>query len=128
MGSESLFLNKFSASLDANQWAKDYWPRILKTFEIRPRKFSATCHTFIIEAVKRGEVLKAIADYVSSSVQMIEEHYCGTLTLSDQTVFEPRHSKTMNSLASPTGFEPNPGDKVSSEKKLVTTRRNTRNR
>jgi len=116
MGSESLFLNKFSASLDANQWAKDYWPRILKTFEIRPRKFSATCHTFIIEAVKRGEVLKAFADYFGSSVQMIEEHCCGTLTLSDQTVFEPRHSKTMNSLASPTGFEPHQQNKAQGKK------------
>jgi len=49
--------------------AKDYWPRTLKTLEIRPRKFYATCHTFITEAVKRGEVLKAFADYVGSSVR-----------------------------------------------------------
>jgi len=47
---------------------------------------------------------------------MIEEHYCGTLTLSDQTVFEPRRPKFMHSLASPTGFEPKQGKKRSGEK------------
>jgi integrase len=78
--------------LDANQWAKDYWPRILKALDIGQRKFYCTRHTFITEQVKRGELLKAIADYCGTSVTMIEQDYCGTLTLSDrenQTVIEP---------------------------------------
>ncbi|MCZ6620752.1 MAG: hypothetical protein O7C72_02465, partial [Deltaproteobacteria bacterium] len=76
--------------------------------EIRARKFYACRHTFITEAVKRGEVLKAIADYVGTSVQMIGDHYCGPLELSltDQTVFKPQPSKSVNSLVSPTGYHP----------------------
>ncbi len=108
LGAESLFLNKYGGPLDANRWAKNYWPRTLKALEIRPRKFYACRHTFITEAVKRGEVLKAIADYVGTSVQMIDDHYCGTLelTLADRTVFEPQPSKSVNSLVTPTGGQP----------------------
>jgi len=108
MGTEELFINKLSGPLDANQWAKDYWPRTLKGLGIRPRKFYACRHTFITEQVKRGEVLKAIGDYVGTSVQMIDDHYCGPLelTLENQTVFKPQPSKSLNLLASPRGFEP----------------------
>ncbi len=108
LGAESLFLNKYGGPLDANRWAKNYWPRTLKALEIRPRKFYACRHTFITEAVKRGELLKAIADYAGTSVQMIEDHYCGTLelTLADRTVFEPQPSKSVNSLVTPTGAQP----------------------
>jgi len=108
LGTESLFLNKVGGLLDANQWAKDNWPRTLKALEIRPRKFYACRHTFITEAVKRGEVLKAIADYVGTSVQMIGDHYCGTLelTMADRTVSAPQPYKSMNSLVSPTGYHP----------------------
>jgi integrase len=106
MGTERLFLNKFGGPLDANQWASDYWPRGLKALKIRPRKFYCTRHTFITEQVKRGELLKAIADYCGTSVHMIEQDYCGTLTLSDRTILEPRFSKFAEYLASPTGFEP----------------------
>lgn len=118
MGVESLFLNKFGGPINANQWAMDYWSRTLKALEIRPRKFYATRHTFITEQVKRGELLKAIADYCGTSVQMIEDNYCGTLELSDRTIFEPRHSKSVNSLTSPAGFEPNQGKKHSKGKGL----------
>jgi hypothetical protein len=66
-------------------------------------------HTFITEQVKRGELLKAIAG-CGTSVVMIEQDYCGTLTLSDraldQTAVEPAASKFAALLASPTGFEP----------------------
>jgi integrase len=61
------------------QSAKDYWPRVLKDLGITHRKLYATRHTFITEMVKRGELLKAIADYCGTSVQMIEENYCGRL-------------------------------------------------
>ncbi len=108
MGTEALFINKDSGPLDANQWAKDYWPRTLKALDIRPRKFYACRHTFITEQVKRGEVLKAIGDYVGTSVQMIDDHYCGPLelTLENQTVFKPQPAKLVNTMASPRGFEP----------------------
>jgi hypothetical protein len=70
------------------------------------RKFYTTRYIFITEQVKRGELLQAIADYCGTSVQMIEQDYCGTLTLSDRTILEPRFSNLPKSLASPTGFEP----------------------
>ena len=54
---------------------------------------------------RRGELLKAIADYCSTSAQMIEADYCGTLTLSDLTVFQPGASKLSESMVVPTGFE-----------------------
>jgi integrase len=73
MGAERVFLNKFGAALAANQWARDYWPRVLTGLEIRQRKFYCTRHTFITEQVKRRELLKAIADYCGTSVQMIEQ-------------------------------------------------------
>jgi len=95
LGAESLFLNKYGGPLNANSWAQRYWPRALKTLEIRPRKFYACRHTFITEAVKSGELPKAIADYVGTSVQMIGDHYCGTLELSltDQTTVAPQRSR-----------------------------------
>jgi integrase len=110
LGARRVFLNKFGDALDGNQWAKDYWPRVLKALGITPRKFYCTRHTFITEQVKRGELLKAIADYCGTSVVMIEQDYCGTLTLSDrgldQTAVEPAAYKVANFKASPTGFEP----------------------
>ena len=106
LGVDRLFLNKFGGALDANQWAKDYWARVLKALGIRHRKFYATRHTFITEMVKQGELLKAIADYCGTSVQMIEENYCGTLSLSDRTVFTQSSSKSADFMASQTGFEP----------------------
>ena len=106
VGSERVFLNKYGETLDAGQWVKDYWPRVLKALGIRYRRFYCTRHTFITEAVKRGELLKAIADYCGTSVAMIEANYCGMLTLNDLTVFEPQVANYRGNLASPTGFEP----------------------
>jgi hypothetical protein len=86
--------------------------------DIRQRKFYACRHTFITEQVKRGELLKAIADYCGTSVTMIERDYCGTLSLSDRSRAVPILAnpdptnirqyleKLLNLLASPTGFEP----------------------
>ncbi len=93
IGAERVFLNKHGGPLDANQWASDYWPRVLKGLGIRHGKFYCTRHTFNTEQVKRGELLKAI------------ENYCWTLTLSGLTVFKPGASKLSKSMAVSTGFE-----------------------
>lgn len=106
IGEDRLFLNKHRGSLDANPWASDYRSRASKTLGVRHRKFYCTRHTFITEQVKKGLLLKSIADYCGTSVQMIEADYCGTLTLSDRTVFKPQVSNYPKLLASPTGFEP----------------------
>jgi integrase len=113
LGKERLFLNKYGRTLDANQWARDYWARTLKALGVRQRKFYCTRHTFITEQVKRGELLKAIADYCGTSISMIERDYCGTLQLSDRRIFpaDPtiiRHTyeKPLQNMVVPTGFEP----------------------
>ena len=121
LGEERLFLNKYGKPLDANQWAKDYWARTLQALGIRQRKFYTCRHTFITEQVKRGELLKAIADYCGTSVTMIERDYCGTLRLSDRNIAMPSFANQpsnlayknptvpefpLQTLASPTGFEP----------------------
>ena len=89
LGADSLFLNKHAGQLNANNWARDYWRPVLKACGVRYRKFYATRHTFITEQLKRGEFLKAVADYCGTSIKMIEENYSAVMTLSDRTVFEP---------------------------------------
>jgi integrase len=106
LGDERVFLNKQGGVLDASQWAKDYWERALKGLGIRHRRFYCARHTFITQAVKRGWLLKSLADYCGNSVSMIESNYCAVLTLNDLTVFEPLVPNYQNNLASPTGFEP----------------------
>jgi hypothetical protein len=54
-----------------------------------------------------GYNLKAIAEYCGTSVTMIEEDYCGKLELKIQSDdFQRSAAKPLNSMASPTGFEP----------------------
>jgi len=106
VGAERLFLNKVGDPLDANQWARVYWPRFLKALGIRYRKFYATRHTFITEMVKSGENLKAIGDYCGTSTAMIERDYCGTLMLSDRTISEPEAANCVRNMVIPTGLEP----------------------
>ena len=74
-GSDNVFLTKTGTPIDAGQWAKDYWQRVLDGLEI-PRKFYATRHTFITAMAKAGANLKELADYAGTSVQMIEDNYC----------------------------------------------------
>jgi hypothetical protein len=54
--------------------------------------------------VKQGELLKAIADYCGTSVQMIEENYCGTLTLRDCALFAQSSSKSPENFGVPDGI------------------------
>lgn len=104
-----VFYNKFSGGpLDPNQWARVYWKGFCSTAGVRYRKFYSTRHTFITEAVRRGENLKALADYCGTSVTMIEKNYCGVLELRGESnrfgyPFAPKYLET---LAVPTGLEP----------------------
>ena len=102
-----VFYNKFSGGpLEANQWARVYWRKIIKCAGVRPRKFYATRHTFITEMVQRGENIKAVADYCGTSVEMIERNYCGKLSLSHLTEIKPAVAKSLDSVVVPTGIEP----------------------
>ena len=124
-GSDKIFLNKFGGPLDHQQWAKDYWGRILDELGIRRRKFYATRHTLITELIKAGADHLAVARYCGTSLQMIEDKYCGEIAIDAAiveqalrpvspvlvgenftAVFRQSPSNSSKDLASPTGFEP----------------------
>ena len=67
--------------IDAGQWARVHWGRICDGANVRRRKFYATRHTSITEAIKAGGNILAIAQYHGTSVAMIESNYCGALEL-----------------------------------------------
>ena len=60
--------------------------------------------------VKKGISLKAISNFVGTSVTIIEQYYSAKLELhpdqsDEQELFEKSADKLRKSLASPTGFE-----------------------
>ena len=81
---------------------------------VRYRKSYATKHTFITEMVRSDQNIKAVADYCGTSVQMLQEDYCGRLTLDlNQTILQPPAEKSEKTLYNPPdkmvagpGFEP----------------------
>ena len=85
LGIEHVFVGKTGNPM-SKKWAEHSWSKPLKKLEIRHRKFYACRHTTITELVKAGHNLKAIADYVGTSVAMIEQNYCARLQLSPDTV------------------------------------------
>lgn len=107
LGLSHVFMNKFGEPMNAKKWSEHNWAGPLKTLGIRHRKFYATRHTFITEAIKRGESPLAVAQYCGTSLAMIQADYCGTLGLRlDQTVFEPQVEKALKRLVAGPGFEP----------------------
>ena len=78
---DPLFYNKYGRPLNADNFAKEYWPSMQGELSLRVRGFYSTRHTFITEQVRAGKNLKAIADYCGTSVQMIEDDYCARLDL-----------------------------------------------
>ncbi len=61
--------------LSTTWWPKKSWPPVLQKLGIRRRKFYATRHTFVSWALTSGMNLKALAEYVGTSVAMIEKSY-----------------------------------------------------
>jgi len=111
LGLKYVFLNKFGDPMNAKKWSEHNWATPLEKLTIRHRKFYATRHTFITEAIQRGENPLAVAQYCGTSVQMIQADYCGTLDLvylegSDQTKIEPKPSKYLENMVAGPGFEP----------------------
>ena len=70
-----LFRNPVGGPITTAWWPKKSWYPVLRTLEIRPRKFYATRHTFISVAVSKGCNLKWVAEYCGTSVEMIEKSY-----------------------------------------------------
>lgn len=115
LGKEYVFINKFGEPIHSKQWSKHYWSAWLAAAGVRHRKFYATRHTFITEAVRAGHSLKAIADYCGTSVVMIEQDYCARLALAvDATVLPPPSAEVAanyaeslrRELVAGPGFEP----------------------
>jgi integrase len=107
LGLKHVFGNKLGEPMNSKKWSEHNWAGPLKKLGIRHRKFYATRHTFITEAIKRGENLLSVAQYCGTSLTMIQADYCGTLGLSfNQTVFEPSLDKALKRLVAGPGFEP----------------------
>jgi integrase len=71
-----LFTTMASTPLTQERFVEKHWHRALRGAGVRPRKFYATRHTFISQAVSTpGISLKWLADYCGTSIEMIERHY-----------------------------------------------------
>jgi len=126
-GSDYVFINKYGRPINAKKWGEHYWRELVDGAKVRYRKFYATRHTFITEMVRSKRNLKEIADYCGTSVAMIEQNYCGRLSLSlPPTVFQPPairpHGNQLDNMVAGPGFEFVPGsatkweDSLSSQK------------
>ena len=70
-----VFKNQEGNPIRADKWRGKYWYRALRACNVRPRKFYATRHTFISDALSNGLNIKWVAEYCGTSVAMIEKHY-----------------------------------------------------
>jgi|GEM_PF-6980248 hypothetical protein len=93
----------------SKKWAQHNWKGCLDALGIvRRRPFYNCRHTVITELVKAGHNLKAIADYVGTSVAMIEANYCARQGLNlAQNSHSSQPNYLENMVAGP-GFEPVP--------------------
>ena len=109
LGIEHVFVGKRGKPM-TKKWAEHYWGACLEDLDIRHRKFLATRHTFITEAVRTGKHLKQIADYCGTSVLMIEQDYCARQAVNFDATNLPQEildggNIRENVVAGP-GFEP----------------------
>jgi hypothetical protein len=107
LGLSYVFVNKLGEPMNARKWSQHNWRGPLEALSIRHRRFYNTRHTFITEAINRGENPLAVAQYCGTSWAMIEVDDCGVLGLPlDQTVFEPQAYNPSENLVAGPGFEP----------------------
>ncbi len=100
---DQIFRNKEGGVLDHDEYQRTFWRRCMAALpHIRYRTAYKMRHTAITEAVKRGNPVAHVAQYFGTSIQMIEQDYCGKLELDTANL---RQSDRI-SVASPTGFEP----------------------
>ena len=71
-----LLTTAMGLEIDEDRFVDYNWPRALHALGIRYRKFHATRHTFITCALANPRTnIKWLADYVGTSIAMIEAHY-----------------------------------------------------
>src|SRR5262245_15770309 len=69
------FKNLEGSPINEDKWRGKHWYRALRACEVKPRKFYATRHAFISDALSHGVNIKWLAEYCGTSVAMIEKHY-----------------------------------------------------
>jgi integrase len=70
-----VFKNREGNSINEDKWRGKYWYRALRACGIRARKFYATRHTFISDALSHGVNPQWLAEYCGTSLAMIQKHY-----------------------------------------------------
>ena len=94
--------------MNAKKWSEHNWKGPRKTLGIRHRKFYATRHTFITEAIRREENPLA-AQYCGMSLAMIQGDYCGRWACGSITIepkIEPQAENPLQNMVAGPGFEP----------------------
>ena len=106
LGLDHVFVGKRGEPM-SKKWAEHSWAGPLKKLKIPHRKFYACRHTAITELVRAEKNLKAIADYVGTSVAMIEDNYWARqgFNLGRTEVAHDGEKTEQNVVAGP-GFEP----------------------
>ncbi len=104
---DHVFMNTENRPLTHSEFVKIYWHRCFERLEemgaeIKYREPYKMRHTAITEAIKRGNMPAHVAQYFGTSIQMIQEDYCGQLELDTAEI----QQFAASSVASPTGFEP----------------------
>src|SRR5437870_11001211 len=92
LGLSHVFVNKHGKPMNARKWSEHNWGGPLKTLGIRRQEFYATRHTFITEAIRRGENPLAVAQYCGMSLAMIQGDYCGRWACGSITI-EPKSNR-----------------------------------
>ena len=70
-----LFTNPDGNPINHKEWPRKSFYPVLRKLQIRLRDFYSTRDTFISEMLRRGENVKAIAEYCGTSAAMIERSY-----------------------------------------------------
>jgi len=79
--------------MNAKKWNEHNWGGPLETLGIKHRKFYATRHMFITEAIKRGENPLAVAQYCGASLAMIKRTIAGCWACGSIKPFSNRKPK-----------------------------------
>jgi hypothetical protein len=70
-----VFLNTDGRAIYGDSFAKHEWHRARRATGVCPRKFYSTRHSFISLALSDGRPPQWVAEYVGTSLAMLQEHY-----------------------------------------------------